>query len=140
MSLQVVIVLGVVVFVFRIPSKGPILCACLLLLAQNLAGVAFGMLISALCRSTLAAVMLAIFTLFFVILVAGVLWPVAAIPNWFQWFSVIQPNTLPIESLRSILSRGWSWTNPGVWLSGFGMTFLWIVILFGAGILAFRYD
>lgn len=139
MVLQVVILLGVTVYVFDIPSRGPLLCAMLLLLAQNIAGVAYGMLISALCRKTITATMIAIGTLFFIIIVSGVFWPVESMPLWIQWFSLAQPSTIPIESLRSILSRGWGWTHYGV-LKGFAVTFAWIFALFAVGIATFRYD
>lgn len=139
MVLQVILLLSVTTYVFNIPSRGPILCALILLLAQNLAGVAYGMLISAAASNLIGATAVAIGTLFFIIFVSGTIWPVQAIPSWLQWFSLTQPNTIPIMSFRSILLRGWGWTHPGV-VSGFGVTFLWIFVLFAVSIATFRYD
>lgn len=48
-------------------------------------------------------------------------------PYWIRWFSYVQPQTLPTETLRHVLSRGWGFEETGVWL-GFLVTFAWLFI------------
>lgn len=57
----------------------------------------------------------------------GIIWPLEAMPHWIRSFSYFQPQTLPTETLRHILSRGWSIQDNGVWI-GFVVTGSWFFI------------
>lgn len=58
------------------------------------------------------------------LILSGIIWPLEAMPYWIRWFSYIQPQTLPTETLRHVLSRGWGIQEPGVYL-GFLVTIGW---------------
>lgn len=54
------------------------------------------------------------------------LWPKEGMPLVLRWFSYFLPTTLPNESLRYILERGWSIARSEVY-TGFLITLTWIV-------------
>lgn len=129
MLAQAFLLLFLTVYLFDIPSRGHILAAILLLMTQNLAGIAYGMLLSATFKQTHTAAVVAIGTIFFIFFISGVLWPVQAIPRWGRWFANIQPCTIPIATLRSILSRGWGFYDLNVY-KGYAVSIIWTIILF----------
>ena len=132
------VLLFLTIYLFGIPSKGPVVGAILLLMSQNLAGISYGMLLSAIFKRTHEAAVVAIGTIFFIILTSGVIWSVEAIPMWFRWFSYIQPCTIPNGSLRSVLSRGFDFSNFGYW-KGIGVSIIWTLILFTISIKNYSY-
>ena len=75
------------------------------------------------------------FLLFFIF--AGIIWPLEAMPHWIRSFSYFQPQTLPTETLRHILSRGWSIEDTGVWI-GFVVTGSWFFIYVGLAAVIFK--
>uniref|UniRef100_A0A6G1SPG5 ABC transporter G family member 20 n=1 Tax=Aceria tosichella TaxID=561515 RepID=A0A6G1SPG5_9ACAR len=134
MTIQIMLVLLVSFVVFRVPSRGPLGWVMLLVLLQGCAGMSYGLLISAVCNEENTAVMMLVGTFYINLILAGIIWPVEAMPNWLRLFSYLQPQTLPTESLRNILSRGWSIGEVSVQL-GFVVTIGWLVVfLIGAGI------
>jgi ABC-type multidrug transport system permease subunit len=134
MSVQIALVLVVSFLVFRIPSRGPIGWVLLLVLLQGCAGMSYGLLISAVCSEENTAVMLLVGTFYINLILAGIIWPVQAMPDWLRWLSYVQPQTLPTESLRNVLSRGWSIGHASVQL-GYLVTVGWLaVFLVGAGV------
>lgn len=67
----------------------------------------------------------------------GIIWPLEAMPQWIRSFSYLQPQTLPTETLRHILSRGWSIQDGGVWI-GFVVTGSWFLIYVLVAAIAFK--
>ncbi|CAG2112457.1 unnamed protein product, partial [Medioppia subpectinata] len=108
MVIQIILVLVFTFLVFDIPSRGPFVWVVSLLLLQGTTGMAFGLVVSALCQQENTAVMMILGTFYPNLILSGIIWPLEAMPYWIRWFSYIQPQTLPTESLRNVLSRGWS--------------------------------
>lgn len=132
MMFQIALVLGVTFYAFEIPSRGPFAWVALLVLLQGCTGMAFGLLISAVCSAENTAVMLLVGTFYINLILAGIIWPVEAMPGWLRLVSYTQPQTLPTEGLRNILSRGWSIDEPSVQYA-FMVTIGWLVVfLLGA--------
>jgi ABC-type polysaccharide/polyol phosphate export permease len=44
-------------------------------------------------------------------LVSGLIWSLEALPNAIRFLSYLSPLSFPVESLRSIMLRGWSLNN-----------------------------
>ncbi|KAG9510520.1 ABC transporter G family member 23, partial [Fragariocoptes setiger] len=127
MIIQISLVLAFVFFVFEIPSKGPFIWVILLILLQGCTGMAFGLLVSAVCQEENTAVMMLVGTFYTNLILAGIIWPIEAMPKWLRWLSYAQPQTLPTETLRNILSRGWGIAETGV-LAGFAVTIGWLIV------------
>lgn len=138
MIIQISLVLAFTFFVFEIPSNGPFFWVVLLILLQGCTGMGFGLLVSAVCEEENTAVMMLVGTFYTNLILAGIIWPLEAMPKWLRWFSYAQPQTLPTETLRNILSRGWGIGESGVYL-GFAVTIGWLVVFLMAAGLLMRY-
>lgn len=138
MIIQISLVLAFTFFVFEIPSNGPFFWVVLLILLQGCTGMGFGLLVSAVCDEENTAVMMLVGTFYTNLILAGIIWPLEAMPRWLRWFSYAQPQTLPTETLRNILSRGWGISESGVYL-GFLVTIGWLIVFLLAAGLFMRY-
>lgn len=138
MIIQIGLVLAFTFFVFEIPSNGPFVWVVLLILLQGCTGMGFGLLVSAVCDEENTAVMMLVGTFYTNLILAGIIWPLEAMPRWLRWVSYAQPQTLPTETLRNILSRGWGIGETGVYL-GFAVTIGWLVVFLVAAGLFMRY-
>ena len=72
------------------------------------------------------------------LLLSGTVWPTQAMPDVVRWFSYFLPQTIPIESVRYIMSRGWDATRTEV-LAGFGVTIGWTFFFLVAAVLIFKH-
>jgi len=137
MIVQILLVLVFTFLVFDIPSRGPFIWVILLLLLQGMTGMAFGLVVSATCHQENTAVMMILGTFYPNLILSGIIWPLEAMPYWIRWFSYIQPQTLPTETLRHVLSRGWGITEYGVYI-GFVVTIGWMLFFLVAAAIIFR--
>lgn len=138
MIIQISLVLAFTFFVFEIPSHGPFFWVVLLILLQGCTGMGFGLLVSAICDEENTAVMMLVGTFYTNLILAGIIWPLEAMPRWMRWISYAQPQTLPTETLRNILSRGWGISETGVYV-GFLVTIAWLIVFLSAAGLFMRY-
>lgn len=92
---------------------------------------------SAVCEEENTAMMMILGTFYPNLLLAGVIWPIEAIPYWLRWFSYLQPQTIPTEALRNLIVRGWTITETGVW-AGFAVTGAWLIFFLFMASLAFK--
>lgn len=133
-------VAGLLVFtfiVFEIPSRGPFVWVVLLTLLQGCCGMIYGLVISSMCVEENSAIMLALGSFYPNLLLSGVVWPTQAMPYYMRYLSYGLPQTIPTESLRCILSRGWGITHTEVWL-GFVVSGAWCAIFLLFAAVAFR--
>jgi ABC-type multidrug transport system permease subunit len=98
-----------------------------------------GLVVSATCHQENTAVMMILGTFYPNLILSGIIWPLEAMPYWIRWFSYIQPQTLPTETLRHVLSRGWGITEYGVYI-GFVVTIGWMLFFLVAAAVIFRYN
>lgn len=98
-----------------------------------------GLLVSAICREENTAVMMLVGTFYTNLILAGIIWPIEAMPHWLRPLSYAQPQTLPTDTLRHILSRGWDISEGGV-LLGFGVTIGWLATFLITAGLIFKYS
>ena len=134
---QVALLLIFTFLVFDIPSRGPFVWVILLTLLQAICGMEYGLLISSLCESETAATMMALGSFYPNLLLSGTVWPTQAMPDFMRYFSYVLPQTLPIESMRYILSRGWDPSYPEVAI-GFAITIAWTIFFMIATMIAFK--
>lgn len=104
--MQQTIILIIVFRFFGLPSRGPFYALWLLIFLQGLAGISFGLFVAVICPRPIGA---ALFTSAIVIpafFFSGIIWPIESMNHLAQYFSHSLPLTLPINSLRYIISRG----------------------------------
>ena len=104
--IQVTLILAVALPLFRIPFEGKLwelYFAALLLITANLA---LGVLISAVATNQLQVMQLTLIWFMPNILLTGFMFPIAGMPQWAQWLSLILPLTWFHHLVRGILLRG----------------------------------
>lgn len=137
LHVQIFLLLIFTFLVFEIPSRGPFIYVGLLTLLQSACGMAFGLMISAMTKEEVSATMLALGSFYPNLLLSGTVWPTQAMPDAMRYFAYLLPQTLPIESLRYILSRGWDITYPEV-ATGFAVTIVWTTFFLVAAVVIFK--
>ncbi|XP_054159939.1 ABC transporter G family member 20-like [Oppia nitens] len=137
LAIQVGLKLMVAFLVFTIPNRGSIMSAIALTFLQGLCGLMFGLMISGVCYDEIYANTLGIGTFFPSVMIGGIFWPLQSMPTWLRYFSQALPSTLAIESLRSILLRGWGFERLPV-LMGFIVTILWLIFFLINSIIFFK--
>ncbi|CAG2109369.1 unnamed protein product [Medioppia subpectinata] len=138
LSVQVALLLIFTFLVFEIPFRGQFIWVIVLTLLQGSCGMAFGLMISAICEEENSATMLALGSFYPNLLLSGTVWPTQSMPTFIRYFSYILPQTIPIEAMRYILSRGWD-LSYGIVALGFGVTIIWIIFFLTAAVIIFKY-
>ncbi len=128
--LEMVLLLGVGLFWFRVPVRGSLWLLLLLSILYVICTVGIGLLVSIITRSQVVAVLLAIvLTLMPAFLFSGFLWPIASMPAFFQFSTYLFPARYFNEIAR------------GIALKGIGLTSLWfnaiLLLLYALAVLGF---
>ncbi|XP_027200085.2 ABC transporter G family member 20-like [Dermatophagoides pteronyssinus] len=137
LSIQEVFMLATTFYIFKVPSRGPMIWVFSLTFFQGVAGVMFGLFISSLCADEVSAAMLGMGSFFPTIMLGGIFWPIQSMPDWMASLAAFLPQTLPVESMRFILSRGWGVEYFEVTL-GFIATWGWILVYLVAAAFIFK--
>ncbi|KAK0182407.1 hypothetical protein PV327_000549 [Microctonus hyperodae] len=124
---QTALVLIFMILVFGVECNGDIGWVIILTILQGLCGMCFGFVISAICELERNAIQLALGSFYPTLLLSGVIWPVEGMPTVLRVISHGLPLTMATTSLRSMLTRGWSISEPDVY-DGFISTIIWIVV------------
>jgi len=127
MIVQVALVLVFMIYVFGVPAEGPMVWVVCLTLLQGLCGMAFGLVVSALCDNEQDAIQLALGSFYPNLLLSGIIWPLEGMLPELRYLSYILPQTYACEAMRGMLSRGWGLLWPQVY-TGYLVTIAWIVI------------
>ncbi|XP_071035907.1 ABC transporter G family member 20 isoform X1 [Parasteatoda tepidariorum] len=125
MLLQVTLVLIFTFLVFNIPTLGPLIWVIIAVLLVGLEGMSYGLFISSIVNDENIAMMIAMGSFYPNLLLSGIIWPVEAMPHYLRQFSYCLPMTLVADSMRSVLSRGWTITENDIWV-GYLVTLAWI--------------
>lgn len=128
---------GILIIGFNLEVRGPTYLFLLTCIITGLCGQASGLLVGILCPDEIEALFLGMFFYLPMMLLAGVIWPLEAMPDILRWFSYCLPLTLTCESLRSITSRGLDITHPKVW-PGFAIVSGWTLFFWFMALLMFR--
>ena len=124
--LQVGLKLFIAFVVYSIPNYGSIVLVIALTFLQGVCGLMFGLMLSAICPDEIYATTLCIGAFFPTVIVGGIMWPTESMPSGLRYVSKVLPSTLAIDSLRSIMLRGWGVDHFQV-LIGFIITLLWLL-------------
>ena len=117
--IQAAILLTVGTLVFKITIVGNPFIAFLIVALLAIVSVSLGILLSSAAKREAQAVQFLPLIILPCFLLAGIFWPVEAIPSFIRPLSYAIPPTYAVEALRSVLLRGW----------GLGEIWLDIVVL-----------
>ncbi|XP_056011638.1 ABC transporter G family member 20-like [Ostrea edulis] len=115
LTVQVALVMVFALAVFEVPYKGPLIWVILLVMGQGFCGMTLGVIFSAVCENESSAIQLALGSVYPMLLLSGIIWPIEAIPEWLRYISICLPQTYAAEAMRCILSRGWTLVDMPVW-------------------------
>lgn len=135
---QVILLMICVFPIYQIPYHGEFLFIFLLTFMQSFCGMSFGLFVSSVSHDEMTATMLALGSFYPNLLLSGTVWPIKAMDDYMRYFSYLLPQTMPIETMRFMISRGWGPDRFEVQL-GFIVTIVWIVIFILAASLLFKY-
>ena len=105
---QITALLSSLYFILNVRFTGSFLIFLAMIFSHGLCGIAFGLMVSILISDELIATLI-IVVLFVISMTIGVLWPIENMPQYMQFGAMIlNPNTVPINAMRSIMYRDWS--------------------------------
>ncbi len=112
---------------FKVTIVGNAFLAYLIVACLALVSVSLGILLSAAAKREAQAVQFLPLIVLPTFLLAGIFWPVEAIPEWLRPASYVIPPTYGVEAMRSVMVRGWGLAE--IWpqivaLLGFAAVFL----------------
>jgi len=112
---------------FKVTIVGNAFLAYLIVACLALVSVSLGVLLSAAAKREAQAVQFLPMIILPTFLLAGIFWPVEAIPEWLRPASYVIPPTYGVEAMRSVMVRGWGLAE--IWpqivaLLGFAAVFL----------------
>ena len=104
---QAVLLLLVGILVFDIGVVGDVLLAFLVIAILAVVSQALGILLSSTARREAQAIQVLPFVILPAFLLAGIFWPVEAIPAWLRPLSYLVPPTYAVEASRAVMLKGW---------------------------------
>lgn len=110
---QSVVILVTAVLLFDVNVEGSILLVLVTILLLGIGSQGLGFLLSSIAKNEFQAVQFMPIILFPSILLAGVFWPIEAVPELLRPVSHFIPLTYAVEGCRSVMIRGWD--IGGVW-------------------------
>ncbi|CAL8072809.1 unnamed protein product [Orchesella dallaii] len=128
---------SILILGFNLEVQGSTVLFLFVCIITGLCGQASGLLIGILCPDEVEALFLGMFFYLPMMLLAGVIWPLEAMPDALRYFSYCLPLTLTCESLRSITSRGLGLLHPKVW-PGVAVVSIWTVSFWIIALCIFR--
>lgn len=135
---QSVMVLTVSFAIFKITCIGDIGWITTLTVLTGLCGMCFGFVIACFCDNERTATYVAMGSFLPIVMLCGIIWPIEGIHPVLKYISFLLPLTKSTESMRSMLIRGWSISEPTIYY-GFISTLVWIIIFMSISILLLKF-
>jgi ABC-2 type transport system permease protein len=104
---QALLLLVVAILVFHITIIGNVLLAFVAIALLAVVSQALGILLSSTAKREAQAIQVLPFVILPAFLLAGIFWPVEAIPSWLRPLSYIVPPTYTVDACRSVMLKGY---------------------------------
>ncbi len=131
-TLQALLLLGIGIVVFDITVVGNVFYAFIAVALLAVVSQALGILLSSLAKREAQAIQFFPFLILPAFLLAGVFWPVEAIPSWLRPFSYLVPPYYAVDANRAVMLKGWGigqiWLDY-VALAAFAAAFLGLAVV-----------
>ncbi|TAN37505.1 MAG: ABC transporter permease [Nitrospirae bacterium] len=131
--IQVTLLLGAALLVFRVPMMGSVLLLYLSVSLFIAANLTLGITFSSIARNQLQAMQMTFFFFLPSILLSGFMFPFRGMPEWAQWVGTVLPLTHFLRLVRGIMLKGNTFVElwPNIWPIGL---FMLAVIGLGLGV------
>ncbi len=132
---EMLIILAVMVFVFKVPIAGSLGLLLVLSALFIVCSLALGLLISTVAKTQVAAVLYSFMTMLPAVLLSGFMFPRSEMPGEIFYFTFAIPATYFIEIMRGIVLRGAGLADLLPWVIGLAICTL---VMIAAAVLRFR--
>lgn len=105
--LQSIVILSAAIILFQISIVGNVLLVLAVIFIFGIGNQGLGFLLSSIAKNEFQAIQFLPIILFPSILLAGVFWPIEAVPTLLRPVSYGIPLTYAVDALRSVMIRGW---------------------------------
>lgn len=106
MTVQITILILISTLVFGVKMNGSVFVAAMLLLLQGFCGMSYGLACSSIAKDETEVMQITIGSVFPVMLLSSIIWPIEGMPAWVRFITNFSPLTHSAEALRSVFSRG----------------------------------
>jgi len=124
---QSAVILVTGVLLFNIQIEGSFLVALLVIFLLGVGSMGMGLLLSSVAKNELQAVQFIPLVFIPSILLAGIFWPLEAVPELLRPISYFIPLTYAVDGARSVMIRGWGVDQ--IWVQVAVLTLFAIVML-----------
>jgi ABC-2 type transport system permease protein len=124
--IQSCVIIVTAVLLFQIQIVGNPLIVLLIIFVFGVGNQGLGFLLSSVARNEFQAIQFLPLILFPSILLAGVFWPIEAVPTILRPVSYFIPLTYAVDAMRSVMIRGWGLGS--IWLQ-FGILLLFAGVM-----------
>ena len=128
--LQLLFVLALMVFVFRVPIHGNLALLLALAVVYLFALLALGLLVSSWARTQMEAIQIAQMFLLPSIMLSGYIFPLSSLPAPLRWLSQVLPATHFIAIARGIIIRGAGFMD--LWVNAAALLVIAAVLVAGS--------
>jgi len=128
---QVITILIIAFWLFKMPLTGSAWALAALLLLYGITTLMVGILISSAAQSQIQAMQLSFYYMMPTLLLTGFMFPYSGMPEWAQWISTTLPMTYFIRGARGVFLKEFSLLDmwPNLWPIGVAfVVFLWASI------------
>ncbi|MDU5372046.1 MAG: ABC transporter permease [Negativicoccus succinicivorans] len=132
---QIIIAILISRIIFDVPFEGSILLFFLLTTFFIIASLSLGVMISTFAENQMQAMQLSVFVIMLSVLLSGFMFPIAAMPTFFQYVSQVIPMTHYLVIVRGIMLKGIGIVD--LWQPTLALAVFVVVTLTGA-VLRFR--
>lgn len=136
---QCVMVVIVSFIIFKLTCEGDLAWITFLNALTGFCGMSFGFVIAGFCATERSATYVAMGSFLPIVMLCGIIWPIEGMHPLLKYFSYLLPLTKSTESMRSMLARGWTISEPAVYY-GFISTIVWISIFLSLAILLIKFN
>lgn len=131
-TMQALLLLTIGILVFHITVVGNVVYAFVAVALLAVVSQALGILLSSLARREAQAIQFFPFLILPAFLLAGVFWPIEAIPSWLRPLCYLVPPYYAVDANRSVMLKGWGLSQ--IWLdylalAAFAAAFLGLAVL-----------
>ncbi|OTF76836.1 hypothetical protein BLA29_008517, partial [Euroglyphus maynei] len=138
LAIQVLLSIITMLYIIDVDNQGSITMIYVITLIQGMCGMALGLVVSAFSQNESQALALAMASFLPISIISGIFWPIEAMPKYMKLISLFGPQTLALEAMRSVISRGWNLTYPLV-VFGIITPIIWFIILIISASIGFHF-
>lgn len=128
LAVQVLLSIITMFYIIDLQNQGSIVLVYVITLLQGMCGMALGLVVSAFSENESQALALSMASFLPISIISGIFWPVEAMPAFMKPISYFGPQTLALDAMRAVISKGWSVVHVVV-LRGLLATSAWFALL-----------